>query len=122
MLAYVRQFSDAQANKRPWPYPADLIEQLRELLLPRIRQIDAAELQNFERVFNRRAKDWKQWQPVKWSSWDPGDDTPLTYGAGEYISREQADLVWTTPLSMRNVDASCLATIMWPPTGEEGEI
>ncbi len=23
MLAYVRQFSDKQANERPWPYPAD---------------------------------------------------------------------------------------------------
>ena len=65
MLAYVRQFNDKQASERPWPYPSKLIEQLREILLPRIHQIDPAELQNFERVFNRRAKDWERWQPAK---------------------------------------------------------
>lgn len=125
MLAYVRQFGDEQDNQRPSPFPADLIEQLRLLLLPRIRQIDSEEVANFERVFDKRSKEWAQWQPQKWSDWeDRSDDVPLSYVAGDYISPEHKRLSWATPQSMRNVDASCLAAIMTPPadvdeTGEE---
>ncbi len=121
MLAYIRQFSDIPASYRPWPYPASLIEHIRNLLLPRIRQIDAAELDNFERVFARRAREWEQWQPARWSNWDPGDDIPLMYAAGEYMSPEEAVRSWATPLSLRNVDAGCLAEIMLPPTGTSEE-
>ena len=121
ILAYVRQFNNEPASDRPWPYPGDLIEQIRDLLLPRIRQIDAAELENFERVFARRARDWEQWQPARWSSWDPGDDVPLTYAAGEYMSPEEAARSWATPLSLRNVDAGCLAEIMWSPASSAEE-
>lgn len=115
MLAYVRQFNDIPASRRPWPYPADLINELRELLIPRIRHIDPAELDNFERVFRTRAQEWEQRQPARWSSWDEGDDVPLAYAAGEYMSPQEADRSWATPLSLRNVDAGCLAAIMWAP-------
>jgi hypothetical protein len=115
ILAYVRQFNDVPTSQRPWPYPARLIESVRDLLLPRIRQIDPAELGNFERVFERRAREWEQWQPVRWSSWDNGEDVPLAYTAGEYMSPEEAVRSWATPMSLRNVDAGCLAAIMLPP-------
>lgn len=121
MLAYVRQFNDVPASYRPWPYPAGLIEHIHDLLLPRIRQIDAAELDNFERVFARRAREWEMWQPARWSSWEPGDDVPLAYAAGDYMSPEEAARSWATPLSLRNVDAGCLAVIMWPPTSSSEE-
>jgi hypothetical protein len=119
ILSYVRQFGDAHTNERPWPFPEDLVEQLRQLLMPRIRQVDEAELENFERVFNNRAKDWKRWQPVKWTSWDTGDDIPLIHAAGEYMNPEEAGRSWATPLSLRNVDAGCVAAIMPPPAAPD---
>ncbi len=119
LLAYVRQHNNKSSSSQPWPYPAKLAERLRDLLIPRIRQIDPEELDNFQRVFDSRVQEWNQWQPAKWTNWDPSDDIPLIYAAGEYMSPDEASRSWPTPLSLRNVDASCLAAIMWPPATTE---
>ncbi|GAA6616838.1 helicase-related protein [Scytonema sp. NUACC26] len=112
MTTYVRQTGDEQIVKTPYPYPKNLIEQLREILIPRIQKIDEAEVENFEKVFNKRALDWENFQRVDWerNSRD-ATDIPLIRVAGEYASREWQLLSWATPMSMRNVDAECQAEI-----------
>lgn len=121
VMAYVRQFNDMATANRPSPYPADLVQQLKELLLPRVKEIDKEEVANFEKVFDRRIKQWETWQPMKWSSWERGEeeDAPLIRAAGEYVSADHAGISWSTPLSLRNVDASCLAEIALPTILEE---
>jgi hypothetical protein len=115
ITAYVRQFGDRDVIDTPFPYPAELIAQLRELLLPRVKEVDEEEVANFRRVFERREAEWKNWQPARWTvHWSDADD-PLIRGAGDYVSPERRDRSWPVPLSMRNVDAGCVATIMPPP-------
>lgn len=112
MATYVRQTGDEQIAQTPEPYPENLIEQLREILLPRIQLIDEAEVENFEKVFDLRAREWQRWQRTNWER--NGRDTtdiPLLRAAGEYASREWQRLSWATPMSMRNVDAECQAEI-----------
>jgi len=80
-------------------------------LLPRIQLIDPEELENFERVFSRIAKQWKTWERVKWSGNWTDDDDPLLRRAGAYTPLEKKLTSWETPMSMRSVDAECIAEI-----------
>jgi Helicase conserved C-terminal domain len=112
MATYVRQTGDQQTVQTPYPYPKNLIEQLREILIPRIQLIDEAEVENFEKVFEERASQWQRWQRTNWEK--KGRDTtdiPLLRAAGDYASPEWQRLSWSTPMSMRNVDAECQAEI-----------
>jgi len=122
MTTYVRQTGDQQIAQTPEPYPENLIEQLRDILIPRIQLIDPDEVENFEKVFNKRASEWRSWQRTNWER--NGRDTtdiPLLRAAGEYASREWQGLSWATPMSMRNVDAECQAEItnLYLNEGEE---
>jgi hypothetical protein len=112
MGAYVRQTGDGQIAKSPDPYPDNLIEQLREILIPRIEVIDPDEVENFQRIFDKRASEWQRWQRTRWQKTSQtADDIPLLRGAGDYASPEWQRLSWATPKSMRNVDAECQAEI-----------
>jgi hypothetical protein len=112
MATYVRQTGEQQTVQTPYPYPKNLIEQLREILIPRIQLIDEAEVENFEKVFEERASEWQRWQRTNWER--KGRDTtdiPLLRVAGDYASPEWQRYSWATPMSMRNVDAECQAEI-----------
>ncbi|MBW4548610.1 MAG: hypothetical protein KME25_29890 [Symplocastrum torsivum CPER-KK1] len=112
MGAYVRQTGDGQIAKSPDPYPDILIKQLREILIPRIEVIDPDEVENFQRVFDKRASEWQRWQRTRWKGTSQTvDDIPLLRVAGDYASPEWQRLSWATPTSMRNVDAECQAEI-----------
>jgi Helicase conserved C-terminal domain len=110
IVSYVRQLGDRDATRRPYPYPDKLINKLREIILPRVESIDAEELQNFVRVFDKRSSEWRQWQRNVWED-HSGEDIPLLRYAGSYVSPEQARLSWPTATSMRDVDAQCEAII-----------
>jgi hypothetical protein len=110
MVAYVRQVGDRDCTRSPYPYPEELIEQLRQIMLPRVRAVDAMEVDNVERVFARRAAEWRDWQRNDWQS-RSGGEIPLLRRAGSYASPEQARLSWSVAQSMRDVDAQCEAII-----------
>lgn len=110
MVAYVRQFGNKDNAQSPYPYPGNLIEQLRQIILPRIKAIDPDELPNFTRVFDKRIQQWKSWQRNVWDD-RTSKDTPLLLRAGDYVSREQKNLIWSTATSMRDIDAQCDAVI-----------
>lgn len=114
MALFVRQTGNATLADRPYPYPADLIDSLRNILLPRVNEIDPAEVDNFERVFSERASEWRRWQRTSWGEmahFRAAQDIPLLRSAGAYASAEQKLLSWSTPTSMRSVDAECEAQI-----------
>lgn len=114
MTLFVRQTGNAALAGRPYPYPTELIDDLKNILLPRVREIDEGEVTNFERVFDERVAEWKRWQRTEWgemSSFRMAQDIPLLRSAGAYASAEQKLLSWSTPTSMRNVDAECEAQI-----------
>jgi hypothetical protein len=110
MVSYVLQLGDRNVTLSPYPYPAQLIEQLRNIILPRVQIVDKNELKNFERVFDRRAGEWQRWQRNVWED-HSGENSPLLRYAGSYVSPELARLSWPTATSMRDVDAQCEAVI-----------
>lgn len=107
MAAYVRQTGDEMRSGSPYPCPSDMIEDLRNILLPRVRIVDPVEAENFEKVFERRADQWKRWERTRWdgSLASTGGDVPLLRPAGGWVSAEDALVSWPTLQSMRNVDA-----------------
>ena len=110
MVAYVRQLGNKENARSPYPYPGQLLEQLRQIILPRIKAIDPDELPNFTRVFDKRINEWKIWQRVTWDA-RSSKDIPLIFLAGAYINPDQKPLMWSTANSMRDVDAQCDAII-----------
>src|SRR5205085_992054 len=107
MAAYVRQTGDEERAGSPEPYPSEMIEDLRVILLPRVRVVDPDEEVTFEQVFDRRAAEWSRWERTRWdgSVVTAGGDMPLLRPAGGWVSAEDALVSWSTPQSMRNVDA-----------------
>jgi superfamily II DNA or RNA helicase len=110
MVLYARQLGGQEVAESPYPYPTNLIEQLRTILLPRVRVVDEAEVENFERIFRKRAKEWENWERTNWNK-TTTDDNFLLLRAGEYADPNSKLYSWPTPTSMRNVDAECQAQI-----------
>jgi hypothetical protein len=110
MVVYARQFGDETVIQKPYPHPDNLIRALKAILLPRVEAIDPTEMKNFERVFEKRASQWKRWKRTKWEKRSADDSFLLRY-AGAFADRESELLSWPVPTSMRNVDAECQAEI-----------
>ncbi|MCZ6680772.1 MAG: helicase, partial [Candidatus Poribacteria bacterium] len=111
MVGYARQAGDESVAGSPYPYPAHLVEELQKILLPRVEVVDLEERENFNRVFQERADEWRRWERTLWSGVPQDGDLPLLREAGKYASHAWSAISWATPLSMRNVDAECQAEI-----------
>jgi hypothetical protein len=121
MSVYARQNGDSELASSPYPYPGELIETLREILLPRVEMVDQDEVANFKRVFDKKAKQWENWERTRWSNaWD-GNDISLLREPGAYVSSDKAKVSWPTPQSMRNVDAECQVEITQLYINQEDE-
>ncbi len=109
MVAYVRQAGDDHLP--PFPFPTTLVEDVRRVMLNRVRKVDPEEDANFERVFDHRVDQWRRWERTNWQAKWSDADIPLLRQAGSYATAERTRLSWSTPQSMRNVDAECQVEI-----------
>jgi hypothetical protein len=121
MVAYVRQYGAEAAAWSPYPAPEELLTALRNLLLRRVTQIDPAELASFERLFDARADEWRRWERNRYSGSPTDEELPLLRPAGAYASPEHLRISWSTPQSMRSVDAECQVEITTLYLNEAGE-
>jgi hypothetical protein len=111
MAAYAMQTGNEAVQESPHPYPHELVEQLRTILMPRVRSVDPREADYVEEVFDRRAREWRTRERTKWYTNNRSEDIPLMVRAGEFVPPQRERLSWKTPTSMRNVDAECQAHI-----------
>ncbi len=119
MAGYVLQFGDEQNVESPHPFPGALIQEVKHMLSERITLVNNTEQSNFEKVFNRRAKEWQKWERTKWSGPLDSDDPPLLRPSGSYIHPAFSKISWSTPRSMRNVDAECQTDVYLGVLNEE---
>ena len=115
MAIYARLTGGEAAEVSPQPYPEAAMDILRGLLEQRIHAAtggDAGAVAAFGNAFDRRAREWREWGRTRWERAPQSSDSiPLLRRPGEYATREEEDLSWATPLSMRNVDAECRGDI-----------
>ena len=111
MVAYVRQTGNIAATRAPTPFPRVFVTRLRQILVPRVMDIDPDEAATLEQIFERREHEWEMWAPRIWSGEQNGSDMPLLRMAGNYADPRFALHSWPTPNSLRNVDAECQAEI-----------
>ncbi len=107
MTAYVRQRVNEVEVSSPMPVPEDHLGRFRELVMSRISKVDPDELAHAQITFDKRLAEWRNWKRTRWSAaWD-SVDPPLLRQAGAYVDPEWRQVSWSTPMSMRNVDAQC---------------
>jgi hypothetical protein len=109
LVAFVRQ--NGASGLQPWPVPHNLIEKAYDLLAGRVADVDKEEIETLERVFEERRREWAVWERRIWQSWGADEDVPLLRRAGEYATRAAEQISWSTPTSLRNVDAECRAEV-----------
>jgi hypothetical protein len=121
MAAYVQQMGDEANIQSPYPFPERMIDQLRDILLPRVQSIDPDEVGNFISIFDKRSNEWKVWQHTLWKASKNSEDFGLLRVAGAYATQEEEKMSWPTQQSMRSVDAECITEIPLPIISEEGD-
>jgi hypothetical protein len=109
LVSFVRQ--NGASGLKPWPVPHHLIEQAYQLLAGRVAIVDKEEEETLERVFEERRSEWSRWERRIWWNWGVDEDVPLLRRAGEYATRAAEQISWSTPTSLRNVDAECRAEV-----------
>ena len=111
MAAFIRQSGDPNMSARPLPVPVEELKRLRDMLEARVALIDPNEAQALVAKFDQRMNEWKAWMRTEWDTRGAGGDVGLLTAAGSYLPSEDWSFTWSTPMSMRNVDAECRAEI-----------
>jgi hypothetical protein len=109
----VRLWGSAQNRERPQPFPdSQLVERIRIILLDRVQTIDPDEMARTGELLEDLLRRWEEILPATYGTFGPPlDSIPLMYPAGSELDPKWGDASLSTPTSMRNVDATCSATI-----------
>lgn len=107
LVGYVRQTGDSQIAEGPLPFPTELVARFRDLISSRVEFVDGNESETVEYWLSRRITEWRTWQHPEWSVDMKGQNSgkALLRYSGTWISPEDDQITWSTPSSMRNVDA-----------------
>jgi hypothetical protein len=111
IATYVRQLGDSDQAESPYPYPTGLVAAAVRILEERASLVDPDELAALRRIIQRRGDEWQRWQRLRWSGALHAEDMPLMRPAGAYVTPDKARVSWSTPQSLRNVDAECQVEI-----------
>ncbi len=114
LVTLVRCWGDSGLRDRPSPPPTDaLFGRIRDVLIDRIRRIDAGEERLADEMFGQLVQRWRAIQPPIYGHFGlPPQETPLMHPAGSEPRAIWANRSKSTPSSMRNVDAGCDADVI----------
>ncbi|OQQ25925.1 helicase [Prescottella equi] len=111
-VAYVRQTSPEDLP--PYPFPSQTYDEAIELLCRRALIVDKGEISALERMADKRARQWGNWERTIWEAnpapWGDPKQGLMRY-AGTLPDLDSKATIWDVPTSMRNVDAECRLAI-----------
>lgn len=118
MIGMMRLESDNKFNEDPPKYPETaLIDRVQNIIGNRVEHIDSGELDATLSGMELFMQHWEDWNPQKWEpaknlDLSYADPVPLMYCAGTHRPEAWDEQGIETPMSMRNVDASCEAKVL----------
>ena len=119
ICAFLRTKGPIQQVDKPNTIPPELFDEVKHIILNRVKKIDPNEESNVEANITKLMNEWNAWERTEWGqSWLYQEDA-LLYGQGNHV--EINTWAWGIPTSLRNVDASCEMEIseLYIPTGED---
>lgn len=114
LVGLIRFYSTDQSTSTPRPFPKkELIERVTQVIYDRVNLIDEEEYENTLELIEEKLEYWKNELPMIYGK-PSGQitDIPLMYSAGTNPPEDIKARAWSTPTSMRNVDATCDATVI----------
>ena len=75
--------------------------------------MDSPERRSLEQALERRLSEWSSWERTDWGRPSRYADgyAPLLRTPGDWYPPEVERVSWPTPMTMRNVDAECVAEV-----------
>lgn len=113
LVGLIRILANSEVvRKKPKPYPPiDLIEKVTNIIFERVKLIDPEESDQTLKLLEEKLQYWKSELPLEYGGFGNIVNIPLMYPSGTSVN-EDLKGAWATPTSMRNVDATCEATII----------
>ncbi len=122
VFGLLRLRGDAELNQDPPRLPSfEEIEEIKEIIAERIEAIDIDELDKTLDHIDSIIEKWKIQEPDRYQDFMAGDILPLMFPAGTMRNAAWGKRGFSTPTSMRNVDASCEASVLENGYFEEDE-
>ena len=106
MVSYARQVGNRNEIESPSPFPAGIIQRIKELLEKRVEFVDIQEKTSLIKEIKDRIAEWIVWNPSDWLNGPKGEPSLLRY-PDLYYPYPWEIKSWATPTSMRSVDAEC---------------
>ena len=113
VIGLLRMFGDGNFNSNPPRVPSEeKIDLVKKIISERIMEIEPEELQATLNHIDTIIEDWKAWTPAKFHDFTGGNELPLMFQAGVLRNAAWGNRGFSTPMSMRSVDASCEAYVL----------
>ena len=112
LVTLARFWGDGNLLEKPYPAPDDdLVARIREVLLSRAEAVDREESAFLDERLMELVEHWRKVEPPQYGSpvGTTSAEVPLLYPSGSEKRLEWSNRAWPTPMSMRNVDATCEA-------------
>lgn len=123
--AYVRLIGDGTQEQSPNPFPEITVVNFIKYLQERVDRCGFTdeEKASIKLVANKRLRRWKAGPPQRWNRSPVFQDALLCSPSGNPLDQgSKTKIPWATPLSMRNVDASCELKFSQDYVDEEEDI
>jgi hypothetical protein len=113
-IALARFWGSASLRDHPLSGPSSALEErIRSTLLARAGIVDPGEEAATEEMITRVIAEWRRLPPSRYGSFGPPDQTtPMMYPSGSQPLPAWQDRAYSTPSSLRNVDAECDARVV----------
>ncbi len=114
LATLVRYWGGSPLRSSPKPPPTEqLYRRIRDLVVQRIAGIDPEEAEAARRMLDEFLQRWRAIEPPLYGGFGPPpQETPLLFPNGSEPRAAWAGRSRATPSSMRNVDASCSASVI----------
>jgi hypothetical protein len=104
---------DARTSPQPFKPIENLVRQVHDAIMARVRAIDPDEAVEASRQLDDIFADWRRNPPPRYGDFrPPSSDTPLMYPSGTQKLADWSEPSYATPSSMRNVDSTCDARVI----------